>query len=179
MSDLIAEYYKARIAGRYDQAAARREEARRLLETFPADAPQFAGSVASVAQVYQSGGFTAQARAVLEWGLSRAERLGESHPTRFIFLNDLSNQWQQERNLLKAVAYLEKAVAAPDPASSQGMTPSLGQFRTGSLIAMIRGDFVSVDYSHFSYQRLANLFRQLGRPQEAAAIMAKARSRLK
>src|SRR5215831_8446307 len=63
--------WKARREGRFAEAAAHREEARALLRTLPASDPaQFQFWAVTVAQLYQQGGRTAEARAVAEEALA-------------------------------------------------------------------------------------------------------------
>ena len=108
----LQSYRDARASGDFDAAAARREEARGMLAQMPLSSPQWLGRVQAMAQVYQGSGRHAQARAVVQDALSRADSLGESHPTRIQLLNTLADFWQQDGNLLKALVYREKAVAA-------------------------------------------------------------------
>jgi hypothetical protein len=69
-------FWTARNAGHFDEAAAKREEARRLLERTATDAPQFGHRLMSVTQLYESAGMSRQARSIAEEALSRAEGLG-------------------------------------------------------------------------------------------------------
>jgi hypothetical protein len=189
-------YWDARNSGRFDEAAAHRAEARELLSRTPVDAPQFPGRVQGVAQLYRSGGMNAQARAVLEEGLARAAALGDSHPARIQLLDFLAVFWQQNGNLLKALSYREKAVAALDAAPPDSAPPRPGALViegmpiaepvTGNRIAAARfvnGVFASGSSPLHSSrtvacQQLADLYRQLGRPDAAAATLAKLRTLL-
>ena len=119
--------WKARTEGRFEDAAASREEARGLLDRLPVNAPQYPGWVQGVAQIYQSSGRNVQARAIVQQALDRATSLGESHPARIQLLTMMANYWQQERNLLKSVAYMEKAVAALEAAPPEPPAAPVGQ----------------------------------------------------
>src|SRR5215475_11118207 len=59
------EIYKARQQGRFADAASLRADARTLLRAMPADAPQYVSWVQSATQMYQEGGWTERARAVV------------------------------------------------------------------------------------------------------------------
>ena len=179
-------FWTARSAGHFEEAAAKREEARKLLVRTALDAPQFGNRVLSVTQLYESGGMSRQARSIAEEALSRAEGLGQSHPTRIQLLNTLASSWQQDRNLLKALACLEKAAAAVDAAplakspvpGAEGQPYSNGA-RTGAFVVFSNTPGISrrepfQDYS--VYPRLADLYQQLGRPDAAAAVLAKMRT---
>ena len=112
--DLALEAYrKAHTEARFDDAAARREDARGLLRHAPVDAPQFPYWAQSVVQLYQQAGRNAQARAVAQEALDRA---GDSLTTRIMLLNTLADSWQQDGSLLKSLAYREQAVAALESA---------------------------------------------------------------
>jgi hypothetical protein len=84
--------------------------------------------VQTVAQLYQSAGWRAQARAVVQDELSRANSLAESHPMRIQLLNMLADFWGQDGNLLKALSHREKAMAALEaaPPSTSPDAPSSG-----------------------------------------------------
>src|SRR5712692_5650907 len=186
----VQSYRDARANGNFDQAAARREEARGLLAQTPLDLPLLPSRVQTVAQLYQSSGWWAQARAVVQDELSRSNSLADWHPLRIQLLNMLADFWQQDGNLLKALSYREKAVAAlestppgasPDPpqprfnpATGTAANRSVARFAvigfSGQAVAPGRGN------NTFVYQQLADLYRQLGRPEAAAKIVAKMRS---
>src|SRR6185369_7710741 len=121
LDSAIQAFHKARSEGRFEEAAAKREEARTLLAQTPVESERFAGQVQGVSQLYQSGGMNARAREIAESAVSRTVRLPDSYPTRVMLLNMLANQWQEDRNLLKALPYLQKAAAALEsaPASEQ------------------------------------------------------------
>src|SRR5260370_17208334 len=110
----VQSYRDARASGNFDQARSRREEARSLLAQTPLDSPLLPSRVQTVAQLYQSSGWRAQARAVVEDELSRANSLVESHPSRIQLLNMLADFWQQDGNLLSALSYRNQTVPAFD-----------------------------------------------------------------
>ena len=144
----IQAVWQARNNGRFEEAVAARDQARALLPRAPVDSPQFAYWVQQVAQLYQNSNWNAQARTILQEALDRTRPLGDAHPSRNAVLNVLSNSWQQDGNLLKAVGYLEQAAAA------QPATPGI----------------------IYTYTSLAGLYRQLGRPDAVAAIAVKIRA---
>ncbi len=110
----IQAYWQARNDARFDEAAAKREEARGLLSRVAVGAPQYGSWAQNVAQLYQNAGISAQARAIAQEALSRADGLGQSHPARILLLNMLADFWQEDRNLLKSLVYREKAAVALD-----------------------------------------------------------------
>lgn len=182
--------WKARTEGRFEDAAASREEARGLLDRLPVNAPQYPGWVQGVAQIYQSSGRNVQARAIVQQALDRTTSLGESNPVRIQLLTTMANYWQQERNLLKSVAYMEKAVAALEAAPPEPPAAPVGQLGGQRTVAMRGVTFSglispsgfrmgrfgpSTDLSNL-YQQLADLDRQLGRVEAAAAVVAKLRA---
>src|SRR6266403_1420430 len=112
----VQSYWDARAGGNFDQARFRREEARNLLAQTPSDSPLLPSRVQTVAQLYHDSGWRAQARAVVQDELSRANSPAESHPIRIQLLNMLADFWQQDGNLLKALSYREQAVAALESA---------------------------------------------------------------
>src|ERR1035441_7957849 len=174
-------FWEARNQCRFEAAAAAREQARALLLRVPVDSPRFAGWVQQVVQLYQNSNRNAQARAVLAEALDRTRPLGDGHPTRIAMLNGLADSWQQDGNLLKAVAYLEQAVTAqaktpPDVAAQPGtrQIAITGRICFGSraIIGYPRGQLGRpVD----RYIRLAGLYRQLGRRDAVAAVAEKIR----
>ena len=111
---LVQSYQSAYSNGRYDEAAAKRDQARALLSQIPVDDPQFANWAQRVSQLYDGGGFALKARDVLEQALARAGGLGDSSPARIALLDALARSWEEDRNLLKAVSYSEQAVAAAE-----------------------------------------------------------------
>ncbi len=177
-------YWQARGQARYDEASALREEARGLLAKAPVEAPQFANWVQSVAQLYQGVGLYARAREVAEAALARTGRLGDAHPTRIALVNMVASDWEQDRNLLKAVSYLEKMASALEaaPAPNSAAPPSAAVNKasffasTGASSAFIYGPiYRSGRPSNLSgvYQRLAAVYQRLGRPDAVAAVLAK------
>ncbi len=177
----VTAIFKAREQGRFTDAATLRENARTLLERLPVDAPQFGGFVQSVAQLYSGGGRTAQARGVLQSALDRAP---VTSPVRIQLLTSISDSWRQDRNLLKAADYLEKAVAVLElaPATPPPTPPVAGHwFRVdGPPLLMTDGKFSRRAGQDTSlsplYQRLADLQQQLGHPDAVAALHVKMRA---
>jgi tetratricopeptide (TPR) repeat protein len=169
-------YQAAHQAGRFDDAAAAREQARRLLSAMPPDDPMFANLAQTLAQFYQNAGFRAQARAVLQDALARAAQLGESFPAHIDLLADMANELEQDRNLLAALSYREQQAAAieappaasPRPMQRQAQMVVMGAFRSGL------ADFGGPPNGTYVYQQLASLYRRLGRPQDATAVFARA-----
>jgi tetratricopeptide (TPR) repeat protein len=169
----IQAVWQARNTGRFDDAAAAREQARALLQRAPVDSPRFAGWVQQVAQAYQNSNRSAQARAVLQEALARTRPLGDSHPSRIAALNALGDSWRQDGNLLQAVGYLEQAAAAqaaapPITAAAQAATRVM--FVSGKFNGVFSGGTIN------AYIRLADLYQQLGRPDAVAAIAVKIRT---
>jgi len=167
--------WQARGNFHFEDAAARREQARALLAACPVDSPQFAGWVQQVAQLYQTSSLNAQARAVLLESLARSARLGDSHPSHIAILNALGDSWQQDGNLLKAAGYLEKAAAAQAAAPPATRVQPAPQ----GLIMIGRRGFSTgfwLDGDLNAYTRLADLYQQLGRPDAVAAIAIKLRA---
>src|SRR5713101_6732902 len=124
----VQSYRDARASGNFDQARSSREEARGLLAQTPLDSPLLPSRVQTVAQLYQGSGWWAQARAVVQDGLARANSLADWHPIRIQLLNMLADFFQQDGNLLKALSYREKAVADLD-AAPPGASPDTPQPR--------------------------------------------------
>jgi tetratricopeptide (TPR) repeat protein len=144
----IAESSAAHYEARFLDAAAKRESARALLDSVSAASPDFPGSVLAVTQAYTDAGMTARARSVLQHALDRASARDNSQPNRLVLLGIMADSWQQDRNLLKAVAYLEQAAAA--------------QKSPGELSGL--------------YQRLADLYRDLGRSEAMSAMITRIRA---
>jgi hypothetical protein len=173
----IRAYQTARDQGHFAEAAAKREQARSLLDRIPADSQQYGNSVRSVAQLYQNAGMSAKGLAIAQQALSRA-----TDDNRVELLQMIADFYQQDRNLLQAVGYREKAVAAMDeaaakPAKPETNAPSAGRIRGdfGGGIGFRTGISISRMYSPsdartFAYQQLASLYQQLGRPDAVAAI---------
>ncbi len=177
-SAAMSAYWDARNHGRFEEASARREEARSLLARTAVDAPLFGAWVQGLAQLYENGGLNAQARAIVEEALSRVEGLGESHPTRIMLLGTMASLWQEDRNLLKALAYREKAVAALE-AAPQAQSPALSGVAPGPgaqvRVLAARGVRAGVPDSALACQRLADLYQRLGRQEAAVAVLVKMR----
>jgi tetratricopeptide (TPR) repeat protein len=169
--------WRSRSNGRFEEAAAGREQARALLQRAPADSPRFGGWVQQVAQLFQNSGLNAQARAILQEALARTQPLPDSHPFHIAILNALGDSWRQDGNLLKAVGYLERAAAAQaaaPPVAAQLEMRGVMQVNQGAFyIRDARGRFGSGIYA---YIRLAGLYQQLGRPDAVAAIAVKIRT---
>jgi hypothetical protein len=189
----VQSYRDARASGNFDQARGRREEARSLLSQTPLDSPLLPSRIQTVAQLYQNSGWRAQAQAVVEDELSRANSLVESHPIRIQLLNILADFWQQGGNLLRALSYREKTVAAldaaPASASPDAPQPRLNQAAGSAAARRAAGGFgvfgaiqafpPGRGENHTQvYQQLSDLYSQLGRPEAAAKIVAKMRSLL-
>jgi tetratricopeptide (TPR) repeat protein len=140
---LIQSYQSAYSNGKFDEAAAKRDQAKALLSQIPVADPQFVIWAQRVSQLYDSGGFSQQARAVLEQALARVAALGDQSPGRVALLSALANAWQQDRNLLKALGYTEQAAAAAEaqtprtaqasPSASSWFSASTGAFLFGSI----------------------------------------------
>jgi hypothetical protein len=161
----VRAYHTAHAEGQFDEAAAKRELARSLLDQIPVDS-QFGNSVWNVAQLYQGSGLSAQALAIAQQALPRATTLN----ARIHFLEMIADFYQQDRNLLQAIVYREKEVAALDEAAAKPAEPNAGP--TSVRIALNSGiGFRSVggDRRAAAYQQLADLYQQLGRPDAVAA----------
>ncbi|HMC60302.1 MAG TPA: hypothetical protein VKJ01_14020, partial [Candidatus Solibacter sp.] len=184
LDSAIQAVWQARNNGRFEEAAAGREQARALLQRAPVDAPPFAGWVQQVAQSYQNSTLNAQARAVLQEALARTVALPDWHPSRIAMLNALGNAWHQDGNLLKAVGYFEQAATAQATAPPPAAPPiaAAQPAMRGVIVSGIRTAFFShAGGSYFgsaiyAYIRLAELYRQLGRPDAVAAIAVKIRT---
>ncbi len=175
MDAAIDAVWRARTMGRFSEAAAGLEQARAELQRAPAGSARFAGWARQVAQLYQSSGWNARARAVLQEALARTGALGDSHPSRAGLLTALGDMWQQDGNLLKAVDYLEQA------ATAQASTPPEAAPRfaeqTGRIAVM--GTFavrINAGSGIYAYTRLADLYQRLGRPDAVAAVAVKIRA---
>ena len=131
-------YSQARQKGQYDRATAQREAMNGLLATQAASDPQFAGRSQTLAQIYDGDGMSAKSRTVLEDAVARAQSAGASGAVRVSLLVGLASFWERDRNLLKAVAYMEQAVTVaeqtPQSEDRKAATNSrwvvAGQFRT-------------------------------------------------
>ncbi|MEO8661229.1 MAG: hypothetical protein ABI693_22355 [Bryobacteraceae bacterium] len=172
----VEAHWKSLSVGRFGEAAARREDARSLLESLPADDPDFENNVQTVAQLFENAAMYQQSRAILEAALTRSAALGESSPLRVTLFTKLAASWELDRNLLKALSYWEKAVAAIEA------TPTGTAALPASRPRMMRGSFAvtgffnpngSMSSNTWIYQRLAEMYRQVGRKEDAAAVLAK------
>jgi tetratricopeptide (TPR) repeat protein len=128
-----------------------------------------------------------QARAVIQDALARANALPEWNPARIQLLNTLAGISQQDGNLLKALSYREKAVAAfettpPGAAAELAAQPKGFQPGVASGIGTkfaANGRFMNQfgpTNSNYLYQQLADLYRQLGRSDAAEKATTKMRS---
>ena len=167
---LVRSYQSAFSNARYAEAAAARDQARALLTQIPVDDPQFVNWAQRVSQLYDGGGFALQARDILEQALSRAGGLGDSSPVRIALLDSLSRSWEQDRNLLKSVGYLEQAVAATE---AQAPRTAQSPASAANRVAVVNANYADL------YQRLFNLYRQLGRPDDAAAVLTRIAAHVK
>jgi len=175
----IQAVWQARTNGRFEEAAAAREQARAQLRRASVDSPRFTEWVYQVMQLYRHSNLNAHARAVLQESLARTGPLGDSHPSHIAMLSALGDSWRQDGNLLKAAEYLEKAAAAhtatPLAAAAQGATRGVIFFsnRT-SYDGFANGGYFGS--AILAYSQLADLYRQLGRPDAVAAIAVKVRT---
>jgi len=140
---------------------AQREEARQALAEAPISSPQYAAWAETIAQFYTS---PVQSRAVLEEALGRVEPLGKNSATRMNLLNALSDSWQQDRNLLQALACAEQAALIHPPAAPVSQ---------GARFIAINGAIRSDGNNSYAYRRLAELYRELGRPQDVETLIAR------
>jgi tetratricopeptide (TPR) repeat protein len=183
---LIQSYQSAYSNGRFAEAAANRDQARGLLSQIPVADPQFVNWAQRVSGIYENGGFGAQARSVLEQALTRVTALGDQSPTRVALLSALATSWQQDRNLLKALSYTEQAVAAAEaqgPQTAQAAPSRAVWFSasTGATMSARFGTFrggPGADNGEI-YQRLFNLYHQLGRPNDASAVLSRIAAHMK
>jgi tetratricopeptide (TPR) repeat protein len=182
---LILSYQSAYSNGRFAEAAAKRDEASALLSQIPVGDPQFVNWSQRVSQLYESGGFSQQARSVLEQALARVAALGDQSPGRVALLSALANSWQQDRNLRKALGYTEQAVTAaeaqaPRTAQSPPSAPvwfSASTGATSARVSMYRGG--SGAENGELYRRLFDLYHQLGRPSDASAVLTRIAAHMK
>jgi tetratricopeptide (TPR) repeat protein len=154
--------------------AAARDEARRLLATMPVEDGMFLSSVESLAQRYVEAGWRAKGIAIYQDALARFAALPPWHFGRVRLLLDLANEWEDDGNLLKALPFLEQAVAAQaaaPPNAPTGKDPrALNPQFTRLKFASCGG---SAEPLVVPYIRLARLYRRLGRLDAAAAVVAK------
>ncbi len=180
---------QARQKGQFAVATTQREAMNSLLETQAAGDPLFAGRAQTLAQIYDSDGMSAKSRAVLEEALARAQAAGASGAARVSLLVGLSSFWERDRNLLKAVAYMEQAVTVAEQtpqsedrkASTNSRWVVAGQFRTdfiaspgiSSRLGGISSGFAPTLDRTSLYTRLADFYQRLGRHDQAAAVLVK------
>jgi tetratricopeptide (TPR) repeat protein len=131
-------------------------------------------------QLYESSGMYATARVITEQVLDRMAPLGESAPGRIRLLNSLANAWEQNRNLLKAVAYLEKAAAASEKApetqpQESGPVLVVRPMVRGSQWFSSGGGFVGSGLASI-YMQMARIYRRLGRPDSVNQVLGKLRA---
>jgi tetratricopeptide (TPR) repeat protein len=171
----IRAYQTAREQGQFDEAVAKRDLARNLLDQIPGDSPQLGNSARNIAQLYDSSGFRTQALAIAQQALARAT----APSTRMELLEMAADFYQQDGNLLHAVGYREKAVAALEEAAAKPAAPNtsrsagggvIGNFATGSGLISISRLYRAPVTPERVYQQLADLYQQLGRPDAVAAI---------
>jgi Tfp pilus assembly protein PilF len=160
IQSLVNQYQRASQAGHSAEAAARRADARDLLSRISPKAPQFSFWVQQVAELYGNVGRTEEARAILEDGLAR----GGDDPN---LLESLSRTWEQDGNLLQAIAPAERALAAAE-SEPELADLTIFSFRLPS----------SMPLAQF-YQCLAHLYQSVGRKQEAEGVAARFAARAK
>lgn len=166
MDTAIQAVWQARSECRFEEAGAAREQARALLQHTPVDSPGFASWTLQVSQLYSAASLNLQARRILRESLDRTAPLGDSHPSRIDLLSALGEAWRQDGNLLKALEYLERAAAA----TSQHAAPPATRSVLVSRHRVYTANGIDL------YNRLADLYQQLGRPDAVAAIAAKIRA---
>jgi len=156
----IQAYYDLGRQGHREEAAARREQARALLDNAPLESQQYIYWVQSVTQMYEQSGRTVEVRNILQTALARGNRLPDWHPVRVFLLTNLANSYQRDGYLLKAVTYLEQAARAADKAPAEAYNRFPGP-------------------NPNTWQQLADLDRRLGRPEAAAEARSEAVARTK
>jgi hypothetical protein len=154
---------EAESAGRYAEAAARRADARDLLQRVSPEAPQFERWVGDVALVYAGAGRAAEGRAVVEEALARA-----SGRTAIALMDRLSKYREQSGNLLKAIEYAEKALAGSE---AQGSADADRYQRLVRLyVAAGRKEDAAAVVARAPHGvSLGSMYEELGRTEEAAA----------
>src|SRR5258708_5428842 len=165
----IQAYQTAHSEGRFPEAAAKRDEALLLLNATPPDVPQFAMWVRSVAQLYGNAGRTEQARSAISTNLAR---LSPSSPFRAELLSVMAASWQGDRNLLEALKYRDQAAesALAAPSAQVGASRSYAVMGRGM---WYRSDGSPANSNLDAYQRLADLYLELGRRDAAARVTEK------
>jgi tetratricopeptide (TPR) repeat protein len=148
-------YWNSANAGKFTEAAAKRDELRYLVAKLPADDPQFDSMANNLAQIYANTGMTAQARSILSDALARS---GSGH---VLLLSSLAQSWEADGNLLLAASSWRQAVAALE-------APGASKDHPSGLISGRRWHPAGG-----AYMQLATLLRRMGKPDEASAVMAK------
>jgi len=153
------------------EAAAARDRALAALQQEPATSPRFGWWVQEISQLYQMAGWNAKARSVLEDALARTASRKDGGNLQALVLNFLAMAWQQDGNLLKTVGTVEQLAAVEESAPRKPAgSASVYYLRPG-----VKPDGWYYFNTIETYSRLANLYRQLGRPEAIAALTAKAR----
>jgi tetratricopeptide (TPR) repeat protein len=184
LNDTIQAFWTAFNSGQFSDAAAKRAQARSLIEQMPPTAEGFAGQVNTVAQLYQNGGMMAQARDTIQQALTRAGS-AVSSADHIMLLNTLADYWERDRNLLRAAAVLEQAVALSEATPSAPANPTRTQadraVRAG-VFSRIGGPYMGMvvdgpgapfSSSAFLYNHLINIYEQLGRREAIAGLLSK------
>jgi len=176
IAKVLQAYWEAGRAGRFGDAAARREQARDLLPHLPVEAPLFGQWVQSVVSIYQAAGRNAEAREIAEAALARTIRLGDSDSAHTQLLDLLANSWEQDGNLLNCASYLEKMVAALE-AAPQDPQPADRFIGIRHFSRLERWDVPGISQLSGAYQRLASIYQRLGRQDQVAEVVAKMKQR--
>jgi tetratricopeptide (TPR) repeat protein len=127
------------------EAAAARDQARALLQQAPLTSPNFAAWVREISELYQTAGWNAKARSVLQDALARTASLADGGNLYRTILNSLAMAWLQDGNLLKQAGALEQLAAAQLAAPRSPAVPAGGD-------------------------ALASLLDRLGQHEEATAL---------
>ena len=154
------------------EAAAARDQARALLQQAPITSPNFAAWVQEISQFYQTAGWNAKARSVLEDALARCTSLKDGGNLRRTILSSLAMAWQQDGNLLKTAGAVEQLAEAQEAATRKPAGSASGKWLAQSGVMSYTSYYSSTIET---YSRLATLYRQLGRPEAVAALTAKVR----
>lgn len=130
--------WKAIGDGRFEEIAAKREQARLLLRSVPADSPRFIAWVVQVSQLFQNSGWNARSRAALQ------ESLDRSGNTSGPYLGDLvaaAQLYQASGKGARALPLLRKAIAVADLVATPN-DPSPAETRMDAALALARlGEF--------------------------------------
>jgi tetratricopeptide (TPR) repeat protein len=154
LDEALQGYWNSANAGKFTEAAAKRDELRSLVGKLPADDPQYDSMATNLAQIYAGTGMTAQARSILADALARS---GSGH---VLLLSSLAQSWEADGNLLQAASYWRQAVAALEAGASPGHPSGLISGRRWQPAGG-------------AYMQLASLLRRMGKPDEASAVIAK------